>query len=76
MKGQVVYLNAWLNCPDDQLRINYLMQDKINEAKAVFWHDIKELGINDYQAALCYDRFIHSNRDRLKVVDNDQNQVE
>ena len=77
MKSNVRYLNAYLNCPDDELRRNYLMQDKINEAKAVFWHDIKELGINDYQAALCYDRFIHSTRERMRLVlvDNDQELV-
>lgn len=76
MTAQVIYLNRWLDCGDERLRLNWAMQDRINEAKAVFWHDIKELGINDYQARLCYDRFIHSNRDRLKVVDNDQDLVE
>lgn len=72
MNGQVVYLNAYLNCSDDELRRNYLMQDRMNEAKAVFWHDLKALGINQYQAMLCYDRFIHANRDRLKLVIIDQ----
>lgn len=75
MTAQVIYLNQWLNCSDDELRRNYLMQDKINEAKAVFWHDLKELGISEYQKKLCYDRFIHANRDRLKLVDNDQEMV-
>lgn len=69
MTAQVIYLNKWLDCGDDELRKNNLMQEKISEAKAIFWHDIKELGINDYQANLCYDRFIHSNRDRLKVYE-------
>jgi hypothetical protein len=76
VKAQIIYLNRYLNCPDSELRQNYAMQDKINEAKAVFWHDIKELGINQYQANLCYDRFIHSNRDRLKLVDNNQGLVD
>ena len=74
MTSNVRYLNAYLNCSDDELRRNYLMQDKINEAKAVFWHDLKELGISEYQKKLCYDRFIFSNRDRLKLVDSDQDQ--
>lgn len=75
MTSNVRYLNAWLNCSDDELRRNYLMQDKINEAKAKFWYDINQLNISIYQAELCYDRFIHSNRDRLKLVDNDQEMV-
>lgn len=72
MTAQVIYLNNWLNCGDEELRRNYLMQDRINEAKAVFWHDLKEAGVSEFQKKLCYDRFIHMNRDRLKLVDNDQ----
>lgn len=71
MTSNVRYLNAYLNCPDDELRKNYLMQDKINEAKAKFWYDISAMGVDRYQAQLCYDRFIHSNRDRLKLVVDD-----
>ena len=71
MTAQVIYLNAWLDCGDEELRKNKLMQDKINEAKAVFWHDIKELGVNDYQAMLCYDRFIHSTKDRIHIVSSE-----
>lgn len=38
----------------------------------------KELGINDYQARLCYDRFIHSTRERMRLVlvDSDQDLTE
>ena len=74
MTAQVIYLNQFLNCSDDELRRNYLMQDKINEAKAKFWYDMSEMGVTKYQADLCYDRFIHANRDRLKLVDKDQSQ--
>lgn len=66
--SNVVYLNAYLNCPDEELRKNYRLQDLINEAKATFWYGLKRQGVNKYQAQLCYDRFIHSNRDRLKLV--------
>jgi hypothetical protein len=68
MTAQVVYLNAWLNCPDDVLRFHYILQDKINEGKAEFWYNLSRQGITGYQAQLCYDRFVHSNRDRLKVI--------
>ena len=70
MTAQVIFLNRWLDCGDERLRINRQMQDRINEAKATFWNDLNRLGVNDYQAKLCYDRFIHSNRDRIKVVKN------
>jgi hypothetical protein len=70
MTAQVIYLHSWLNCPDDQLRFHYILQQKISEGKALFWHGLGD--INQYQKFLCYDRWIHSNRDRLKVVDNDQ----
>lgn len=70
MSGQVVYLNRWLNAGDEELRKNRLMQDRICESKAKFWYDIKLMGISDFQARLCYDRFIYANRDRLKVIES------
>lgn len=68
MSGQVVYLNRWLNCPDEKLRQNYLMQDIINNGKIAFWQRLRDQGITGYQARLCYDRWIHSNRQRIKLV--------
>ena len=76
MTAQVIYLNRLLSVSDDDFRKNNRMQELINENKAKFWHEIKEQGINGYQAWLCYNRFIHANRDRLKLVDNNQNQDE
>lgn len=72
MRSNVRYLNSWLDCGDDVLRENYKLQDRINEKKALFWYDVERLRINDYQAWLCYDRFIHANRDRLKLVKESQ----
>lgn len=72
MKSNVVYLNAWLNVPDDILRKNYETQERINLAKVTFWYNIKVQGINEYQALLCYDRFIHANRDNIKIIRLDQ----
>lgn len=68
MTAQVIYLNRWLNCGDERLRTNHAMQIKISEAKARFWYSLSIQGITGYQAELCYLRFIHSNRDRLKIV--------
>jgi hypothetical protein len=66
--GKVIYLNAWLNCPDEILRENYRLQVMISEAKAKFWYDMREQKIDQYQVQLCYDRWVHSNRDRLKIA--------
>jgi len=66
--GKVIYLNAWLNCPDEILRKNYRLQVMISEAKAKFWYDMRRQNVNDYQSQLCYDRWVHSNRDRIKLV--------
>jgi hypothetical protein len=68
MKSNVVYLNAWLDCPDDVLRRNYAMQDRMNEAKAKFWYDMNEQRIEPWQQQMCYHRFVHANRDRIKLV--------
>ena len=71
MKSNVVYLNAWLNVPDEVLRKNYEIQEKIQLAKVTFWYNIKVQGINEFQAQLCYDRFIHANRDNFKLIKQD-----
>ena len=67
MTAKVIYLNAWLNCPDDTLRANYNLQEKINKAKAIFFYRLREQGVQGYQLQLCYDRWVHSNRDRIKL---------
>jgi hypothetical protein len=74
MTAQVVFLNSWLNCPDDVLRYHYILQQKISEGKAKLWYDITQLNIDPYQASLCHDRWIHSNRDRLKLVGRGENE--
>lgn len=68
MESNVRYLNAWLDCPDDVLRHNYKYQDKLNEAKAKFFYDMKEQGASQWQIDMSYSQFIYTNRDRLKIV--------
>lgn len=68
MEGNVKYLNRWLNCPDEILRQNYRMQDMITSGKLSFWQRLRDQGITGYQARLCYDRWIHANRERIKLV--------
>jgi hypothetical protein len=68
MTAQVIYLNRWLNCPDDILRRNYQMQETITLEKINFWKRLRDQNITGYQARLCYDRWINSNRHRLHIV--------
>lgn len=78
MSGKVIYLNAWLNCPDDNLRANFKLQEKITLAKAQFFYKMREQGVNNFQIQLCYDRWVHSNRDRIKLEkhEDDDNLVD
>jgi len=71
MNGKVIYLNAWLDCPDDTLRADYRLQEKIHYAKAQFFYKLRDQGINNFQIQLCYDRWVHSNRDRIKLEKNE-----
>jgi len=66
MTAQVIYLNRWLNCPDDILRKHYSMQELINTRKAEFWYSVR--GIDRYQAVLAYSRFVHSMRNRMGII--------
>lgn len=66
--SKVIYLNRYLNCSDEELRKNYVMQDKITEARNHFFYRMKEQGIADYQLWICYTRWYHSNRDKLKIA--------
>lgn len=68
MNGQVIYLNAWLDCPDVILRRNYAMQDKIREARIHFFYRLKEEGKTESQALFLYQIWIQKNRSRIKLV--------
>jgi hypothetical protein len=68
MTAQVIFICQWLDCPDDKKREHWDIQRKIDLAKAKLAYDIKVLGINEYQAELCFDRWYHANRDGLKIV--------
>jgi len=67
--AQVIYIHSWLNCPDDRLRFHYELQEKINLGKAEFWQRIRDQRISGFQAYLCYDRWVHENRDRIKILE-------
>lgn len=65
--GKVIYLNAWLDCPDVILRRNYAMQDKIAEARIHFFYRLKEEGKTESQTLYLYSIWIQKNRNRIRL---------
>jgi hypothetical protein len=68
VNGRVIYLNAWLDCPDVILRRNYAMQDRISEARVTFFYRLREEGKTESQALFLYQVWIQRNRDKIKLV--------
>lgn len=68
MNAKVLYLNAWLDCPDVILRRNYALQEKISEAKIHFFYKLKEEGCTQERATFLYRTWVQKNRKKLKVV--------
>jgi hypothetical protein len=73
MNSKVIYLNAWLDCPDLILRRNYALQDKINEARIHFFYKLREEGSTEERAVFLYSVWIQKNRKRLRLVPNEVN---
>jgi hypothetical protein len=80
MTAKVIYLNAWLDCPDVILKRNYALQDKITDARNHFFYKCKEEGKTESQTLFLYGIWIQKNRKRIKLekhenisdsVDND-----
>lgn len=68
MLNNVIYLSAWLDCPDVILRRNYAMQDKINEARNYLFYKLREEGKNKDEAVYRYNVWIQKNRERIKIA--------
>jgi hypothetical protein len=69
MSGNVLYLNAWLDCPDLILRRNYAMQDKINEARNYVFYKLKQEGKTEGEARYCYLAWVKKNRSKLRIIE-------
>jgi hypothetical protein len=67
MNSKVIYLNAWLDCPDLILKRNYAMQDKITEARIHFFYKLKEEGKTESQVLYLYGIWIQKNRKRIRL---------
>jgi hypothetical protein len=69
--GKVIYLNAWLNCPDETLRKNYAMQNKITGARNYVFYKLKEEGKTKYEVVYLFQVWIQKNKARIKLVVNE-----
>jgi hypothetical protein len=67
MTAKVIYLNAWLDCPDVILKRNYALQDKITDARNHFFYKCKEEGKTESQTLFLYGIWIQKNRKRIKL---------
>lgn len=72
MNPKVIYLNAWLDCPDLILRKNYNLQEKISEARIHFFYKLKEEGCTEERARFLYNIWVQKNRKRLRMVEDEK----
>ena len=69
--GKVIYLSAWLDCPDVILRRNYAMQDKITSARNYVFYKLREEGKTESEALYCYKVWIQKNKAKIKLAVNE-----
>jgi hypothetical protein len=71
MSAKVIYLNAWLDCPDAILRRNYAMQDKITDARNYVFYKLKEEGKTESEVVYLFRVWIQKNKAKIKLAVNE-----
>ena len=71
MNAKVIYLNAWLDCPDVILRRNYAMQDKITSARNYVFYQLKEEGKSEQELVYLFSVWIQKNKAKIKLAVNE-----
>jgi hypothetical protein len=71
MNAKVIYLNAWLDCPDVILRRNYAMQDKITAARNYVFYKLKEEGKSEQELVYLFSVWIQKNKAKIKLAVNE-----
>lgn len=64
--AQIIFLNRWLNCPDEVKRYHWHLQIKIQEAKATFEYETRDY--NAFQKSLSRQKSVNLCRQRLQIV--------
>lgn len=73
MKAQIIFLNKWLDCPDEKKREHEMMQKLINEKKFEF--DYETRNYNPFQKAISKQKSHNLWRQRMKIVGNDDENI-
>lgn len=71
MNAKVIYLNAWLDCPDVILRRNYAMQDRITAARNYVFYKLKEEGKSEQELVYLFSVWIQKNKAKIKLAVNE-----
>lgn len=74
VKAQVIFLNRWLDCPDEKRREHDMIQAMINERKAEFNYETRDY--NPYQRAISKQKSHNMWRQRMKIVVRDGRRVD
>lgn len=72
MNGRVLFMNTWLDCPDEVKRKHELMQQKIQESKAQFWYKVKENNLSPNMSSYYYSLWVKKNKEKLHLIKLDQ----
>lgn len=74
VKAQVIFLNRWLDCPEEKKREHDMIQAMINERKAEFAYETRDY--NPYQRAISKQKSHNMWRQRMKIVVRDGRRVD
>jgi len=70
--GRVIFLNTWLNIPDDERRKHDQIQSLISERLAEFNYETREY--NEFQRALSKQKSHNLWRNRMKLVTSEDSE--
>jgi hypothetical protein len=74
VKAQIIFLNRWLDCPEEKKREHDMIQVMINERKAEFNYETRDY--NPYQRAISKQKSHNLWRQRMKIVAKDGRRVD
>lgn len=72
MKAQIIFLNRWLDCPEENKRQHDIIQALINERKAEFEYETRDY--NPFQKAISKQRSHNLWRNRMKLVTSEDSE--
>jgi hypothetical protein len=72
MTAQVIFLNRWLDCPDEKKREHQLIQDLINSQKAQYYNET--MNYTPFQKAVSRQKTANLFRARMVLIKTLQGQ--